>query len=201
MGKIFVFMGKSSSGKDTIFKIVSDDLKDIMTTTLYTTRPAREGEINGVDYYFVSNETHKQMLEENLVIESRSYNTAHGVWTYFTAANNIDLKHNSYMIINTLEGYESFKKYYGEDKIVPIYIEVEDGIRLGRALLREKKQTPPKYKELCRRFLADQEDFSEEKLTQSKITERFNNDDLLECVLAIENKITETLEKEKQYQV
>ena len=200
MGKIFVFMGKSSSGKDTIFKTISNDLDNILTTTLYTTRPIRDEEINGIDYYFVSDETHEQMKQDNLVIESRSYNTVHGIWTYFTAATNIDLIHNNYMIINTLEGYEKFKEYYGEDKVIPIYIEVEDGIRLERALIRERKQSTPKYEELCSRFLADQKDFSEENLLKSKISaeNRFINDDLIECILAIEKKIIEALEKSQK---
>lgn len=45
-----------------------------------------------------------------------------------------------------------------------IYIEVEDGERLARALHREGKQEEPRYEEMCRRFLADQVDFSEEKI-------------------------------------
>lgn len=204
MGKIFCFMGKSSSGKDTIFKAVSDDFKDIMKIVPYTTRPIRDGEIDGVTYHFVDDEVHKQMVADGLVVESRSYDTIHGIWTYFTSANDIDLANNSYMNINTLKGYESFKNYFGEENVVPIYIQVEDGIRLQRALTRELKEQNPKYEELCRRFLADQEDFSEENLNQSNIKERFNNNDLAECILEIENKIINTLEKdrkERQYQI
>ena len=39
--------------------------------------------------------------------------------------------------------------------MVPLYVEVDDGLRLSRALERERKQTEPKYAEMCRRFLAD----------------------------------------------
>ena len=63
-----------------------------------------------------------------------------------------------------------------------VYIEVEDGERLIRAVKREKEQETPKYEELCRRFLADQEDFSEEKLQETGISRRFENDDLDVCV-------------------
>lgn len=51
------------------------------------------------------------------------------------------------------------KEYYGEETVCPIYIQVEDGERLQRALIREKQQENPRYAEMCRRFLADQEDF------------------------------------------
>ena len=58
---------------------------------------------------------------------------------------------------------------------MPIYIEVDDGIRLQRALNREKLQEQPKYAEMCRRFLADEVDFSEEKLAEAGIEKRFVN--------------------------
>ena len=64
----------------------------------------------------------------------------------------------------------------------PIYIELDDGDRLQRALNREKKQAVPKYAEMCRRFLADAEDFSEENLRKEKITNRFINVNFDECV-------------------
>ena len=56
MGKIFYMMGKSSSGKDTVYKEIRKELPELKTLTLYTTRPMREGEKDGVEYYFVSNE-------------------------------------------------------------------------------------------------------------------------------------------------
>ena len=70
------------------------------------------------------------------------------------------------------------KCYYGKESVIPVYIEVEDGERLIRAIRREQEQETPKYKELCRRFLADEEDFSEENLERAGITKRFQNTDL-----------------------
>ena len=78
--------------------------------------------------------------------------------------------------------YRALRKYFGESYIVPIYLEVEDGLRLVRALERERRQDEPKYAEMCRRFLADEEDFSEENLIKSGITERFCNEDLAACL-------------------
>ena len=62
-------------------------------------------------------------------------------------------------------------------------MEVVDGDRLIRANHREKGQQVPKYEEMCRRFLADASDFSEEKLREAGITRRFINDDM-DTVLA-----------------
>ena len=85
-----------------------------------------------------------------------------------------------YLLIGTLESYLKIRDYFGKERVVPIYIEVEDGLRLQRALDRERSQTEPKYEEMCRRFLADSTDFSEEKLKEAGITKRFVNRDLKE---------------------
>ena len=71
------------------------------------------------------------------------------------------------------------RDYFGVKYLVPIYVEVEDGIRLERALARERAQDTPKYADMCRRVLADSEDFSEEKLEAAGIEIRFENTDLL----------------------
>lgn len=124
----------------------------------------------------------------------RSYDTVHGKWNYFTAADDqIQLTENSYLVIGTLVSYEKMKEYFGEENIVPVYIEVEDGERLARALERERRQEKPKYAELCRRFLADAEDFSEENLQKQGITKRFYNENAETCsdeiVLYIREKL------------
>ena len=89
-----------------------------------------------------------------------------------------DVEHRDYLMIGTVESYRKLKEYYGEAYLVPIYIEVDDGVRLQRALERERSQAEPKYAEMCRRFLADEEDFSEENLERAGITKRFQNTDL-----------------------
>lgn len=191
MGKIYYLMGKSSSGKDTIFrKLLEDKELNLKTIVGYTTRPIREGEKNGVEYHFVCDKEMEEMNKRGILIEKRTYNTVHGLWSYFTAADNqVNLEENDYLLIGTLEAYVTVRKYYGKDSIVPIYIAVEDGIRLMRALKREMQQKEPKYAELCRRFLADAEDFAEEKLIELGISEKFINNDIDRCILDIKEKI------------
>lgn len=75
------------------------------------------------------------------------------------------------------------------ENIIPIYIEVEDGLRLERALSREKQQSQPNYDELCRRFLADNKDFSEERLNINRITKRYQNLNLDQCIKEIKDRI------------
>lgn len=192
MGKIYCVMGKSSSGKDTVYKKLKEQYKEFRLIVPYTTRPIREGEKDCVEYYFVDPEQFRAMKEDGKVIESRSYNTKCGIWTYFTADDGqIDLSAADYLLIGTLVSYQALREYFGEEAIVPVYLEVEDGLRLARALERERRQEKPKYAEMCRRFLADEEDFSEENLIKSGITERFGNEDFTECLNKIQRYIEE----------
>jgi len=191
MGRIVCLMGKSSTGKDTIYKklLENENLKLKMIVP-YTTRPVREGEQDGVEYHFVSEAEYKRLEASGKIIEERAYNTFHGLWRYFTVDDgDIQTDINNYIVIGTLEAYNSMKNYFGREKVIPVMIELDDGLRLQRALDREKKQPNPKYEELCRRFLADSEDFAEEKIAEAGITQRFCNDDLVQCLEKIENYI------------
>ena len=86
MGKIFYIMGKSSSGKDTIYnRLRTDETLELSKLILYTTRPMREGEMQGREYHFVQEERFCRLKEDGKVIESRTYETVYGPWTYFTA--------------------------------------------------------------------------------------------------------------------
>ena len=190
MGRIFYIMGKSSSGKDTIYKRLSARRPDMKRIIPYTTRPVREGETDGVEYFFVDQKRLNDLMDEGRVIEVRSYDTKCGIWTYFTADDGqINLDRHDYLVIGTLVSYRALRDYFGSDKLVPIYIEVEDGLRLYRALQRERKEKAPKYAEMCRRFLADSEDFSEDNLRKAGIERRFENLDLDACLEEINRYI------------
>ena len=190
MGKIYYMMGKSSSGKDTLYKEVLKALPKLKTLVLYTTRPIREGEQEGIEYHFVTDEELERFEKAGKIIEERTYDTVYGAWKYATIEDGqINLAAYDYLVIGTLESYAGMKKSYGAENLVPIYIEVEDGERLSRALSRERQQEQPKYEEMCRRFLADQKDFSEENLEEAGIVRRYYNDDKVQCLEKIIGEI------------
>ena len=187
MGKIFYIMGKSSSGKDSIYRQLEKDQElGLKRLVIYTTRPIRDGEENGREYFFADENKLKEFRRNGKLIESRTYQTVYGPWTYFTADDGqVSVGNDSYLGIGTLESFVRLREYYGNEVMWPIYIEVEDGERLERALAREKTQEVPKYEEMCRRFLADQKDFSEENILKAGIDKRFWNHNLDECVKEI----------------
>ena len=185
MGKIFYLIGKSCAGKDSLYNILKNDSTlDLRPVIRYTTRPIRDGEKDGVGYHFVDMAEYASFKDSGRIIEEQVYHTVHGDWYYFTADDGgIDIEKNSYLAVGVLESYAGTRDYYGKDRVVPIYIELDDGERLQRALDRERLPENGRYAEMCRRFLSDADDFSEERIRQLEIPDesRFVNDDLADC--------------------
>ena len=186
MGKIVLLMGKSTTGKDTVYKnLLEKHILDLKKVVLYTTRPMRDKEENGVQYYFCDEEGYQKFLNDRKIIEGRTYDTCYGPWRYFTVDDGTfdPAGKNVIAAAGTIPAYIRLRDHFGADNIVAVMIETDDGIRLERAMRREKKQAAPRYKEMCRRFITDSEDFDEEKLSAAGITNIFmNNNDLAECV-------------------
>ena len=195
MGKIFYLIGPSASGKDRLLGELKARFPQLRTIVMYTTRPIRSGEVPDVAYHFITPEQFEAEKAAGRVIESRTYQTVHGPWTYATLDDGaIELSDHSYLMAGTLESYGQTLAYYGADHVVPLYIEVEPGLRLFRALARERTQAEPKYAEMCRRFLADEEDFAPEKQAAFHFPKKYVNDDFDRCL----NELAETIEKEMQ---
>ena len=188
--KIIYLMGKSASGKDTIFKRLLEDkrlkLRPLIT---YTTRPMRAGEIEGDPYFFINILQFAEAILFGRMIEYRTYETACGHWFYGTILDEQFSREGDLLTVGTPESCKQLKKWFGEECVIPVYVEVETGERLQRALNRERMQQNPQYKEMCRRFIADEEDFSEVALSGAGVEMRFCNDNLEKCV----QKITDFL--------
>jgi guanylate kinase len=195
MGKIFCLIGKSSTGKDTILKALQEDkelpLKPVIP---YTTRPKRDQEIDGVEYFFIDQPTLEAFERARAIFEKRAYHTANGTWIYCTVDDGqIDLAKGHYILIGTLEAFKNLQRCFGAGNVIPFYITLDDGLRLERALQREKRQLNPNYDELCRRFIADSADFSRANLEACGIGKHYYNDDLEKCIAEIKNDLRQYL--------
>ena len=168
MGYIYCLVGKSGTGKDTVMEqILADKDLKIEKIVPYTTRPKRENEVEGVNYHYVDIPKMEQMEREGLIIERRSYDTVHGIWNYFTADKDID-RQKDYIIITTQEALGRFVEKFGQDNIYVMYLQLDDKVRLERCIAREAMQEKPNFKEVCRRFLTDEDDFDENVLRNFK---------------------------------
>lgn len=186
-GRIFCMMGKSASGKDTIYSKVLSKLErdgfDIAQIVTYTTRPKRTHERDGDEYFFLSGEELDEKLIEGRVIERRNYDTEYGMWSYATLDDGQIAGDQNYLVIGTPDVYESFTAYFSHEQVIPILVVIDDGTRLMRALTREMQQEAPKFDEMCRRYLSDKRDFAE--IDAAEGVARFTNRDADECAAEI----------------
>jgi len=184
-------MGKSSTGKDTLFsRLIADRALGLRPVVPYTTRPRRSHETDGVTYHFITPERLAEHEAAGRVIERRTYRTVQGDWHYCTLDDGqIDLDTASYLMITAPGAFEAIRARFGEERVVPLYIWADDEARLLRAIGRERKQPKPDYDELCRRFLADNRDFSEETLARLGVKKRYRNDSLKDCAAALKTDI------------
>ena len=198
MGRIFYIIGKSATGKDTFLsELLSDPALGLEEIIQYTTRPIRDGEKEGREYHFITLSDAERFEKAGKVVEERGYHTVHGLWKYMMVDDGAtDLSKGDYIAVGTIESYVKVRDYYGKEKVLPIYIYVETGERLQRALNRERKHEGPKYAEMCRRFLTDEADFSDEKLKEAGLLKPdgtyvngFENAEFAACLAKIKEYI------------
>ena len=158
--KIIILCGQSGCGKNTLEeKLVNNHFERIVTNT---TRPPREGEIDGKDYNFITDFDFYALIAQNKMIEWRKYNTEFGVWYYGSSSQNIDLTKHDYVVILTLDGAQAFIEYFGRENCIVFYIDCPKSIREKRAKSRDPKGF--NQEEWDRRAKADKADFAYEKV-------------------------------------
>lgn len=149
--KIIALFGEAGAGKDYILhELMKTDRgkEDFHQIISCTTRPPREGEKDGVNYHFFSNQT--DFLKQDLleITEFRK-------WYYGTPISSLDINKINIGVFN-LQGIEQITHKSSTIDCLPIYIKTNDKIRLFRQLNRENN---PDCQEICRRFISDKNDF------------------------------------------
>lgn len=166
MKKLIALFGPSGCGKDTVKKNILNNNFNWNSVVPCTTRPKREREKDGESYHFLSVEQFTSFVLDGEMLEATEFND----WFYGTLED--DIKENTVNIgVFNLEGLNILLTVPSL-KILPIYIHSDDKTRLLRALSREKV---PNCSEICRRFLADKNDFSQCDLPEATFV--FNNND------------------------
>lgn len=167
MYRIITLAGKAGSGKDTLMNKVHEVLPDLYEIVSCTTRPPREGEVNGKNYYFLSHEEFSERLENGTMVEATVFND----WCYGTCLEHMSEDGINIGVYNP-EGIAILQNIPGV-AVYPIFIDASDKTRLLRQLNRE---THPDVKEIIRRFKADEDDFSPENLSEIDFKYTVDND-------------------------
>ena len=158
MRKIFAIMGKASTGKDTLTKMLSEML-ELPIALSFTTRPMRVGEKQGVEYNFISDDDFWDLHGCDLLAEYTSYEVASGeTWHYGLTKEELEKAEYVLVIVNP-DGFRQLTEIYG-DKVCSILIDAPADVRIKRYLDRDTV-TEEKAEECCRRFLADNKDFKD----------------------------------------
>lgn len=156
---IIILIGKSSSGKDTVRKLLQK--RGIASLVPVTTRPARSGEVDGEDYYFVGKVWFEFAIKRGLLVEHREYRTlvngVDDVWYYGLTKSELSgmRKNRVYSVILTPDSAGKVVEYLGRENCVIAYVYLGDKERTYRAAARPgfDKQ------EWNRRLVADSLDF------------------------------------------
>jgi guanylate kinase len=171
--KIIALCGKSAVGKDTILnEVIGDDDKNEFFHKIVsvTTRPKRKTEVDGVDYYFVDDSD----IPNLRLLELEHFNG----WAYGTMQAELE-EDRINLGIFTPRGIAQLAAT-GLVELTVVIVESDADIRLSRSLLRSFGE---QVLEMCRRNIADAEDFSPKVLNKMReeypkvVTIKNNNSD------------------------
>ena len=168
MKNILILCGKAASGKDTLKRYIVEALElsgiEFNNVVNTTTRPPREGEVDGINYHFCSAEEMTKKILNDEMAEAVLFND----WVYGTENKALSEDKLNVGIFN-LEGIEALRQNPNHN-IFAIYLDVEDSVRLIRYLNREN-MTKEKINEMFRRYKADEIDFADvDDLVDYKLT-------------------------------
>ena len=154
MIKIIVLCGPAGSGKDTIMQKVLELFPDRYHEIVScTTRPPREGEVDGKNYHFLTKDEFTKRLLSGDLLEATEFNG----WHYGTLKSDLREDQINIGVFNP-EGVLSLMESFGSDQLSIIEVVVSPKTRLLRQLNREQD---PDVDEIIRRYSTDKEDFAD----------------------------------------
>lgn len=136
---VLILCGKSGSGKDAILKELEKS-GGFVPIVSDTTRPMREGEIDGISYNFLSKKEFLDKLDNGGYIEHHEYHTAVGgipdIWYYGCPADDYTNDNKDFVVIFDINGTKEFIEQVGAENVIVAEIVVDDKVREERARSR-----------------------------------------------------------------
>lgn len=135
----YLIVGATNSGKDKTATYIMNDLgfTPIISTT---SRPIRPSEVEGREYHFLTTDEFIKRVNNDEFIEHRAYNTIVGgnpeVWYYGVEKKHVSESDKDYVAVISYEGAQEFKKYYGEENVILVFVRATYEQRYIRNILR-----------------------------------------------------------------
>jgi guanylate kinase len=163
--KVLALFGKSSVGKNTILNSLMKNY-DLNRIIACTTRPRRDNEIDGVDYHFLDIKDFTSQMVAGELLEASEFNN----WFYGTQFSELRKDKVNVGIFNT----KTIREIINNPNlhVLSVQIVCEDKERLQRSLKREQN---PDCREICRRYLSDEEDFANIDFPYTLVDNSTNN--------------------------
>lgn len=132
-GKILVIVAPSGTGKSTLIEKLQREIASLSWSVSYTTRPPREGEVDGEDYFFISKEEFLKRRENNEFVEwAQVHSNFYGTLKSFVDQG---LNEGRNLLFDLdVQGCDSFKEVYGAEANV-IFIEPPSLAELKKRLV------------------------------------------------------------------
>jgi guanylate kinase len=156
-----MIFGKSGTGKTTLLKqLIEDEDLGLTPIVTCTTRPPRTGEVNEVDYYFISEEEFNELKETGELMEYSSYEVANGETWYYGSLFKDFIDNKDRIIVVNPDGIKSILDNCKRRSIPTstFLISASDSKRTERLLKRGDDKN-----EITRRIKADNKDFADAK--------------------------------------
>lgn len=169
MKNMIILAGKSASGKDTVKKEILRLYPDLHNVITSTTRPIRDYEVNGKDYFFYSDHEMAKKIYDMEMAEAVSFNG----WVYGTEYGQI-LNDKINLGIYNLEGAEILQEDPSINAFI-VYLDCPGKVRLIRSLNREAK---PDIDEMWRRYYTDEKDFDDAYEIADMVVDTDNEDSI-----------------------
>lgn len=184
--KILAIIGEAGSGKDTLMQEVLKINPNLHEIVSFTTRPPREGEVDGINYHFIDGEEFAQKLVNGEMLEATCFND----WFYGTGFDSLRTDCVNIGVFNP-DGVDALMSH-ANIQLVVYYVTVKDKTRLLRQLNREED---PDVNEIIRRFKADKMDFADldfhynEVFNETEEDLKYNAEIIRAATLRLQNRI------------
>ena len=162
--KLIIISSPSGAGKTTICKLLLKKIQNLTLSISYTSRKKRKNEIDGKDYYFVSEKKFQYLKNNNFFIETaKNFNNFYG--SPFKNIKHANLKNHSLLFDIDWKGARKIRKQYSKNDILDIFILPPSKTELKKRLIKRASEDKKEINLRLSYALKEMQHYNEYKYT------------------------------------